>query len=179
MSFRVFQRQLWDIVGDLGKPYWKAISEEASQSLHEAVTKRLDGIYVDRTFHWTLAQKEDFVAAAEMLKAKFTETTTERVVSLAGVLGTQVSLRPTAVWVDGKIYRRKLMGLWSYQPAPNMDMRWAVEVTPFGRVVAGAYFGFVTGPERKRFEMDAPSEYLAEKGMREICEKVFRVTLLS
>ena len=98
---------------------------------------------------------------------------------VASVRGTQVSLRPTSAWVDGKTYRMRLVNMWSYMPAPNMDMRWAVAVTPFGRVVAGAYHGFATAPERKRFELDAPSEYLAEKGMREICEKVFRMTLLS
>lgn len=178
MSFIVFQRQMVEVVNDLGNPFWKPVAEEANALLREVLEIR-QGKQIDHYLHWTLAEKQDFVAAAEKLKAAFSDTTGERVTALARLHDAQVSLRPTAVWLDGKTYRVRLARLWSYSPGDRKDIRWAAEITPFGRVCAGGYRGFMTGPERKKFQIDAPSEYLAEKGMREIFEKTFRVTLLS
>lgn len=178
MSFIAFQRQMVEIVNDLGKPFWKPTAEEANALLREAMEIR-QGHTVDHFLHWTLAEKQDFAGAAEKLKAMFSETTGERVTALARLRDAQVSLRPTAVWLDGKTYRMRLARLWCYSPGDRQDMRWAAEITPFGRVCLGGYRGFLTGPERKRFQLDAPSEYLAEKGMREMFEKNFRVTLLA
>lgn len=175
MSHAVLKKQIDDIAADLGAFYRKPVAEEASVLLREAISKRLGGRYVDVFLHWTEAADEDFVAAAAELKAMFSEQTGERIIGLAQFAGARVTRRPSAIWLEGKVYRIRLARMWSYSPGDGQDIRWAAEITPVGRVCAGGY-RFSTSTERKKTEMDAPSEYLAEKGMRELFEKLFRVT---
>lgn len=174
MTFAVLRQQIDDIVTDLGPVFWKPAAEEASVILRDVITRRLGGRHVDYTLHWTLTEDADAVQAAAELKALFSEKTGERIVGLAKYRGSQISLRATGVWADGKVYRARLGRMWSYSPGEGQDMRWAAEITAVGRVAAGGW-RTALAQDAKKWSMDAPSEYLAEKGMRGLFEKQFRV----
>ncbi len=177
MSFPLFKTTLDEIVTDLGGAFRRAVAEEAAPMVRAAISKRRDGYLPDLFTFWTETEDEDFVGATAELKAMFSETTGERALGFAEQRGGRLVHRPSAIWLEGRKYRARVARLWSYEPYPGADLKWAAEVTQFGRACIGAP-GYLGPKERSRYERDVPSEHLAEKAMKDLFEERWRVDLV-
>lgn len=177
MTHEVFRAEISAIVHDLGALSWKPVCEEASTALRNAMAARDDGRMPDLFLFWTHARDEDFVKATADVKAMFSETTGERVLGMAECRrGERIIHRPSAIWLEGKKHRARVARLWSYQQYEGSDLKWAAEVTQFGRACIGRG-GYLSMTERKRFERDVPLEYLAEKAMLDLWETTWRMSI--
>lgn len=175
MSFSLLKEKIDAIGADIG--FRHVVAEKAGELLRGEITKRNDGRYTRDFFtYWTEAVDEDFVAVAGALEAMFTESTSERAQGLANYQNRKVVHRISAVWMEGAKYRMRLARCWSYEPFPGADLKWAAEVTALGRMVIGAP-SYMGAAERKKFERDCASEYLAERAMKDLFENAFRVSL--
>lgn len=177
MSFTAFKTLIDEISADIGPRFRRAVAEEAGEMLREHMGINRDGVYQDPFLYWTEATDKDIEQAAMSLKAFFSEKTAERIKGVITLHSAQVTVRPSAIWMAGKVYGVRLARMWSYSPGEGRDLRWAAEITAFGRVAAGGY-RFASGTDRKKVETDAPSEHLAEKGMVDLFERFYRVSLL-
>lgn len=175
MSFVAFKEKIDAIGLDLG--YRAIVAEDAGTLLRNAITKRCDGRIPDWATYWTEAVDSDFAEAGAELEKLFTETTQERAQGLAKYQGRKVVQRVTRVWLEGATYRIPLARSWSYEASGSRELKWAAEITEFGRRMCGAPRYGLTQAERKRLERDCHSEYLAERAMKDLFESAFRVTL--
>lgn len=176
MSFRIFQRKVKEIRDDIG-PFLEGVMTAASEELRYAIAER-EKIppYGVPQHHWVAAHPEDFVRAAERLEELFGTKTQERIVAVAEVRGSRCVQRPSAIWLEGKKYRVRLVTIEGAQVGD--ELRWVAEATDFAKVaVWGHKFGPYDARAKKALRSDHASEHLANGGMRTIFEKVFNVTL--
>lgn len=172
MSFAIFKQKLDDIGADLG--FRTAIAEDAGTFLRNAITARCDGRIPELFTYWTMAEDADFVAAAAELEKTYNVRTAERAQGTAKYQGRNVVHRVTGVWLEGKVYRACLTRCWSYES--RGELQWAAEVAPFARLILG-FSRYPSKTDRARLEKDLPSEYLAERAMKDLFETHFRVVL--
>lgn len=175
MTFALLKAKIDAIGADLG--YRQAVALDADVFLRHAIAARNDGRMPDTWTYWTEALDADFAKAAEQLEAEFTEHTQERVQGLGRYQGRKVVHRVTGIWLEGASYRARLSRCWSYHPAEGGDLKWAANVTDFGRRIIGVRRYGLTKTDRARLERDCPSEYLAERAMKDLFETNFRVEL--
>lgn len=174
MSYGALRRAAKEISEDLGKRSGEGVLNVANNMVRSAIARRLGTQhYLISDHYWIIADQEDLATAASDLMAYFSAETNERVQARETWKDQHVSLRPSAIWMEGKKHRVQLITCSSFDD-PIKGMQWKAELTEYAKL---ALYGYRYPDTRKKLEMVNASEHAAQKSMRDLFESHFDLRL--